>query len=77
MSKGRTSKRPIIADLARAADVSASTVDRVLNGRHPVRRDKAERVLAAAGEIGFWAMDTLKRRVGPEQPAKTFGFVLQ
>ena len=40
--------RPTIADLARTAGVGISTVDRVLNGRDPVRRATAERVLAAA-----------------------------
>ena len=37
--------RPTIADLAVAAGVSVATVDRVLNGRHPVR----EHVRAAEG----------------------------
>ena len=66
-----------MADLAAAAEVSASTVDRVLNGRLPVRRDKAERVLAAAERIGFRATGALRAKIGPERPARTFGFLLQ
>src|SRR5690349_3894408 len=48
--------RPTIADLAQAAGVSVSTVDRVLNGRDPVRRPTAERVLAAAEEADSVAL---------------------
>ncbi|MER9596865.1 LacI family DNA-binding transcriptional regulator [Mesorhizobium sp. M0244] len=72
-----STRRPTIADLARQAGVSISTVDRVLNGRDPVRRDKAERVLSAAEEIGFHAAGLIRKRIGPERPAKTLGFLLQ
>ena len=70
-------KRPTIADLARTAGVSVSTVDRVLNGRDPVRRDKAERVLATAQAIGFHAEQAIRQRLTEEKPARTFGFILQ
>lgn len=73
----RVTGRPTMVDLARAAGVSPSTVDRVLNGRLPVRRDKAERVLAAAEAIGFRATGALRRIVGQERPVRTFGFLLQ
>ena len=69
--------RPAIADLAKAANVSVSTVDRVLNGRDPVRRDKAERVLAIAEEIGFRATGVLRQRIGGERPERAFAFILQ
>ena len=69
--------RPTMADLARAANVSMSTVDRVLNGRDPVRRDKAERVLATAEQIGFRATGVLRQRVGAERPERAFAFILQ
>lgn len=69
-------KRPTIADLARAADVSISTVDRVLNGRNPVRRDKAERVLATARAIGFHAEQAIRQRLTSEKPERVFGFIL-
>jgi LacI family transcriptional regulator len=63
--------------LARIAGVSISTVDRVLNGRDPVRRDKAERVLAVADDIGFRATGVLRHRIGVEPPERTFAFMLQ
>jgi LacI family transcriptional regulator len=70
-------KRPTIADLARAAGVSISTVDRVLNGRDPVRPDKAEKVLATARAIGFHAEQAIRQRLTEEKPARSFGFLLQ
>jgi len=69
--------RPTIADLAREAGVSVSTIDRVLNGRDPVRRATAERVLAAAQRIEFHAVGVLRQRLGAEEPERTLGFVLQ
>jgi len=71
------SKRPTLADLAAAADVSIATVDRVLNARHRVREPTAERVLGAAEAIGFHAAPLLKRRLRAETPARAFGFLLQ
>ena len=56
--------RPTIADLAKMAGVSISTVDRVLNARKPVRRATAERVLQAAEQIGFYATGVIKQRLG-------------
>jgi LacI family transcriptional regulator len=70
-------KRPTIADLARAAGVSISTVDRILNGRDPVRPDKAEKVLATARAIGFHAEQAIRQRLTEEKPARSFGFLLQ
>src|SRR5580700_10788289 len=69
--------RPTISDLARAAGVSVSTVDRVLNGRDPVRKPTAARVLTAAAEIGFHLTGAIRKRLGPDRPERTFGFVLQ
>jgi LacI family transcriptional regulator len=69
--------RPTILDLARAAGVGVSTVDRVLNGRDPVRRTTAERVLAAAEQIGFHAAGVIRQRLGTDKPERTLGFVLQ
>lgn len=69
--------RPTIADLARAAGVSVSTIDRVLNGRDPVRRPTADRVLAAAEAIGFHGVGAIRQRLVVERPERTFGFLLQ
>src|SRR5437868_4518344 len=69
--------RPTIADLARAAQVSVSTVDRVLNARDPVRSATAARVLAAAESIGFHASSVIRQRLGRDRPGRTFGFLLQ
>src|SRR5262245_49390436 len=69
--------RPTIAALAKAAGVSVSTIDRVLNGRNPVRQDTAERVLAAAEQIGFYAAGAIRQRLGVGQPTVRLGFLLQ
>jgi LacI family transcriptional regulator len=70
-------ERPTIVDLARAANVSVSTVDRVLNGRDPVRPATAERVLAAAEAIGFYATGIIRQRLGKDKLDRTLGFLLQ
>ncbi|WP_420325954.1 LacI family DNA-binding transcriptional regulator [Mameliella sp.] len=53
-------KRPTIPDLARAAGVSVSTVNRVINSPEHVRRPTRERVLRAAREIGFYGGDIIE-----------------
>jgi LacI family transcriptional regulator len=45
--------RVTIIDLAKAAGVSVSTVDRIMNKRGPVQRATAEHVLSVAQGIGF------------------------
>ncbi len=69
--------RPTIADVAKAAEVSVATVDRVLNARHSVRLATAERVLAAAEAIGFHGAPLLKSRLRADAPQRTFAFLLQ
>jgi len=69
-------KRPTIADLARTSGLSVATVDRVLNGRSPVREATAARIAEAAEAIGYHAAKLLKQRV-TEGPTRTFGFLLQ
>ncbi len=44
-------RKPIIADIARLAGVSTSTVDRVLNDRGGVKPEKEARVLSAARRL--------------------------
>lgn len=69
--------RPTISDLARAANVSVATVDRVLNGRLPVREETARRVYEAASAIGFHAVSLLRQRVYEGLPHYRLGFILQ
>lgn len=69
--------RPTITDLAAAANVSVSTVDRVLNGRDPVRQATAEAVLEAAVRIGFHGVPAIRSRLAKDKPARRFGFLLQ
>jgi LacI family transcriptional regulator len=71
------SRRPTIADLARAAGVSVATVDRVLNARHRVREPTAERVIGAADAIGYHAAALLRNRLRTDLPERTFAFLLQ
>lgn len=69
--------RVTIDQLAEAAGVSVSTVDRVLTGRAKVRPKTAERVLAAAEAIGFYAAPVLRERLETVQPMRRFGVLLQ
>lgn len=69
--------RPTIVDVARAAGVSVSTVDRVINGRLPVRPATAERVLGAAETVGFYATGLMRQRLRADVPERTLGFLLQ
>ena len=69
--------RITIADVAKAAGVSLSTVDRVLNGRAPVRRDTAQRIHEVAESIGFHAAGVIRERVRGKRVRYTLGFLLQ
>jgi len=70
-------RRPTISDLAKASGVSVATVDRVLNGRHPVREETARRVYDAAQAIGYHAVGLLRQRLFEDLPQYRLGFVLQ
>lgn len=70
-------KRPTIADLAKHAGVGVATVDRVLNGRAPVRPETAKRVYEAANAIGYHAAGLIRQRLRPDLPRYRLGFVLQ
>ncbi len=69
--------RPTIADVARSARVSVSTVDRVLSGRHQVRPGTVARVLAAADSVGFRGAVTARQRLGLDRPPLRLAFLLQ
>ncbi|NDY92059.1 LacI family DNA-binding transcriptional regulator [Ideonella livida] len=69
--------RATLEDIAQAAGVSLSTVDRLLNARAPVRGDTAERVRAAAERLGFRASGVIAQRVNQQRPRRRLGFLLQ
>ena len=69
--------RPTIAEVARAAGVSVSTVDRVLSGRHQVRPATVARVLAAADSVGLGAAKSARHRLGLDRPPLRLAFLLQ
>lgn len=68
--------RVTITDLAKAAGVSASTVDRIINRRGAVQRRTEEHVLAVAEQIGFHAVIGLRKRLIEKAPERTFGFLI-
>lgn len=69
--------RPTIADLAQAAGVSVSTVNRILGGSGSVRPATIQRVRDAAGEIGFYGLGVIDARNREAIPKYRLGFLLQ
>ncbi|MEO9337585.1 LacI family DNA-binding transcriptional regulator [Mesorhizobium sp. SB112] len=67
-------KRITIVDVARLADVSTATVDRVLNGRAGVRTLTTKRVLKAAAELGY--VDEADERAIDVAPKGQIVFIL-
>ena len=64
-------------DVARAAGVGVATVDRVINGRARVRPETAQRVLAAAEQLGFRRSGLIRHRLDQQGRALRLGFILQ
>ena len=64
-------------DVARAAGVGVATVDRVINERARVRPETAQRVLAAAEQLGFRRSGLIRRRLDQQGRALRLGFILQ
>jgi LacI family transcriptional regulator len=69
--------RPTIADLAQAANVSISTVNRILAGSTSVRTATIQRVQDAADEIGYYGLGVLDARKKASMPHYRLGFLLQ
>jgi len=69
--------RPTIKDVARLAGVSVATVDRVVNGRHPVRTERAHKVFEAAESLGFYATGLIQSRISAKLPQQSIGVLLQ
>lgn len=70
-------RRATIADVAREAGVSVATVDRVLNGRLPVRQETATRVYEGAIAVGYHASGLIRQRLYEDLPEMRLGFILQ
>lgn len=69
--------RPTIADLAREAGVSVSTVNRILGGKGTVRGTTIQRVQAAAEKIGFYGLGAIEDQMRKSVPRYRLGFLLQ
>lgn len=69
--------RPTIADLANAAGVSLSTVNRLLHGTGTVRADTVDRILDAADQIGFYGLGALRQRKRDNLPRRRLSFLMQ
>ncbi len=69
--------RPTISDLAKTADVSLSTVNRLLHGTGTVRQETVDRILDAANEIGFYGLGALRQRKRENLPHRKLGFLMQ
>ncbi|SCW50060.1 LacI family transcriptional regulator [Rhizobium mongolense subsp. loessense] len=69
--------KPTIAQLAQTAGLSVSTVNRLLHGTGTVRPETIERVLDAAGEIGFYGLGALRERKRENLTHRKLGFLMQ
>ena len=68
--------RPTINDLALAAGVSVSTVNRVLSGAANVRMPTVDLVREAAERIGFYGLGAIRSQMIAKRPKLRFGFLL-
>lgn len=68
------SRKVTIVDIARLADVSTATVDRVLNGRSGVKALTVKRVMKAAAELGY--VDESDERARDVRPLSQISFIL-
>ncbi|KMK68990.1 LacI family DNA-binding transcriptional regulator [Puniceibacterium sp. IMCC21224] len=68
--------RPTIKDVAREAGVSATTVDRALNGRSIVREDTLRKIADAAHRIGYHGKGIFQSRLEKPLPEVRLGFIL-
>jgi LacI family transcriptional regulator len=65
-------KRPTISDLAQTSGYSVSTVERVISGRVPVRKETTEKIIQCAKKIGFYILNEERKEVNQYH----FGFLL-
>lgn len=69
--------RPTIKDLAQAAGVSISTVNRVINNPGTVRESTQEIVLHAAEKIGFYGLGSIRHALNMNREVQRLGILLQ
>lgn len=69
--------RPTIKDLAEAAGVSVSTVNRVLGDAASVRAPTRDRVRSAAERIGFYGLGTIDHAIRESAATHRLGILLQ
>jgi LacI family transcriptional regulator len=70
------SRRPTIKDVAIAAGVSPTTVDRALNGRMVVRDETMRKIADAAHAIGYHGKGIFQGKLDRNLPELRLGFVL-
>lgn len=68
--------RPTIKDVAEAAGVSVSTVNRVLGGAPGVREPTAKLVKETAEQIGFYGVGSIRAQLAARRAKYRFGFLL-
>lgn len=70
-------KRATIADVAKEAGVSISTVNRILSGGTGVRRSTIQSVQDAAERVGYYGVGAIAARKNDALPRYRLGFLLQ
>ena len=68
-------KRPTIAEVAKKAGVSRSTVSYALSNKRPISEDTRKRIQQAIDELGFRPNPVAKRLASGEN-GRNIGFVL-
>lgn len=68
--------RPTIKDVAEAAGVSVTTVDRAINGRAQVREETLRKIAEAAHRVGYHGKGLFEMRLDAGTPEMKLGFVL-
>ncbi|RPD99724.1 LacI family transcriptional regulator [Candidatus Pantoea deserta] len=71
-------KKISMSDIAREAGVGIATVDRVLNGRAPVRPETQQKVLKAAEHLGYREelLQVMSREIKSDRASVRTGFIL-
>lgn len=68
--------RPTIRDVALEANVSISTVNRVLSGSKSVKDETILKVREAAVRVGYYGLGTINAQIASRKPRVKLGFVL-